>query len=319
MPRFRPLGSTLKPSGGEFEVTGVVANLDSANSTFMINDLVVDFSAAQLRDFDSGEIAEGDRVEAKGTDLGPNDELLATSVQFKGDLIGGSQGDLLEVEGFITRFASSTDFDVATQPVTTNAQTIFEGGTEADLGLNVKVEVEGEIDGGVLVASKVDIRRAKVIRMTADVDSVDAANDRLTVLGIDIEVDELTRLEDKSNADVEPLTLADINAGEYVEIRGSEDPSSSADIVAALLEREDPDAEAELQGFVAAVNDPSLEILGVTIETNGTTVFRDENDNVLTATEFFNQVDVGRLVKGKGAETSATVITATEVEFELEQ
>lgn len=308
----------LKSGGGELEVTGIVANLDTVNSRFMINDLVVDYSAAQLRNFNSGAISEGDRVEAKGDNLAPGGELIATSVEFEGGVINGDQGDRLEVEGFITRFASSTDFDVATQPVTTNAQTTFEGGVAADLGLNVKVEVEGDIDAsGVLVATKVDIRRAKAVRITADIDSVDSANDRFVVLGIDVQVDALTRLEDKSSADMEPLSVADINAGDYVEVRGSEDPNSSADVVAVIVEREDSDTEAILQGFVVSVTEPSLEILGVTIETGGA-VFRDVNDAPLTSMQFFAQLAVGDLVKAKGVESSAQVITATEVEFELE-
>ena len=310
----------LKSGGGEFEVTGVVSNLDTVNLRFMINGLVVDYSGATLRDFGAGSISDGDRVEAKGNTLGGAGELIATSVEFEGGVINGNQGDRLEIEGFITRFASSTDFDVATQPVTTNAQTVFEGGVAADLGLNVKVEVEGDIDAnGVLVATKVDIRRAKAVRITADVDSVDSANDRLVLLGIDVEVDELTRVEDKSSADVEPLTLADINAGDYLEVRGSEDPNSTADVVAVIVEREDPDTEAILQGFVVSVTEPSLEILGVTIETNGATVFRDVNDAPLTSMQFFAQLVAGDLVKAKGIESSATVITASEVEFELEQ
>jgi hypothetical protein len=85
------------------------------------------------------------------------------------------------------------------------------------------------------------------------------------------------------------------------------------------VEREDPDTEVVLQGFVVAANEPSLEILGVTIETVGTTIFRDINDAPLTRTQFFAQLVVGDLVKAKGVESSAQVITATEVEFELER
>ena len=144
------------------------------------------------------------------------------------------------------------------------------------------------------------------MRTEALVDSVDAANDSLVVLGITVTVDELTRFEDKSSADIEPLTLADINAGDYVEIRGDEFPASSGQIRATIFEREDPDPDTRLQG------------LGVTIDTNGGTVFRDENDAVISATDFFNQVAINSLVKATGTEVSDTTITATEVEFELE-
>ena len=138
------------------------------------------------------------------------------------------------------------------------------------------------------------------------------------MLGITFAVDDLTRLEDKSNADIDPLTLAAISAGDYLEIRGSELPAGSGQILAALVEREDADTETVLQGFVTAVNDPAITVLNVTIETNGGTVFRNIDDSVLTAVEFFNLVGPSSLVKATGTESSATTITATEVELELE-
>lgn len=309
----------LKPAAIQFEVHGTVSNLDAANMRFDINGLTVDFSSATLDNFPGGQIANGDFVEAKGSTLGAAGELLATSVELESLLPDAADGDRVEIEGFITRFTSAQDFDVAGLSVTTNGNTAFEGGTAADLGLNVKVEAEGDINAnGVLVATKIDIRRSKAVRMTADADSVDAANNSVVVLGITVTVDGLTRLEDKSNADVDPLTLADISAGDYLEIRGDEMPAGSGEVLATIFEREDPDTEASLQGFVESINQPSFTILGVTINTSGATVYRDANDNILTANEFFNQLTTGSLVKAEGAEVSDTTISATEVEFEVE-
>jgi len=308
----------LKPAGTEFEVLGFVAGLDAANFMFNINNLAVDYSAATLDNFGSGQIADGDFVEAKGTTLGGGGELIATKVELKNALPDAADGVHVEIQGFITRFVSAQDFDVTGFPVTTTGSTVYEGGVAGDLGLNIKVEVEGDVDAnGVLVATKVDIRRAKAVRATANVDSVNAGANSLVVLGIDVSVDALTRLEDKSSADVRPLTLADINAGDYVEVRGGEFPAGSGDILATILEREDADPDSILQGFVETISEPSFTVLGVTIETSGA-VFRDVNDQVISSVDFFNQLAPNSLVKAKGTESSATVITATEVEFELE-
>ncbi len=308
-----------KPAGTQFEVHGNVAMLDAANQEFMLGTLVVDYSMATLDNFPGGQISEGDFVEAKGAALGGAGELLATSVEFESPFPDVVEDDFAEIEGFITRFVDATDFDVAGFPVTTNAQTVYEGGTEADLGLNIKVEVEGVINGsGVLVADKVDIRRAKAVRATALIDSVDAANSSVVLLGITVKTDDLTRFEDKSSADVEPLTINDINAGDYVEVRGDEFPAGSGEILATIFEREDADPDTELQGFVETIADPNLTILGVTIETNGATVFRDENDVVISSADFFGRLAANDLVKATGSEVSDTTITATEVEFELE-
>lgn len=308
----------IKPPGTQFEVHGTVSNHNAANLMFSINNLNVDYTNALLDNFPGGQISDGDFVEAKGMNLGAAGELLATKVELEGTGITGEEGAHVEVEGFITRFVSDMDFDVAGIAVTTTGATIYEGGVAADLGLNVKVEVEGDLDANdVLVADKVDIRRGKVIRATATVDSVDAGSGSLIMLGITVSTDTLTRFEDKSSADVRPLTIADINAGDYLEVRGGESPAGGGRILATIIERVDVDSRTILQGFVTNVADPTLTIMGVTIETNGA-IFRDVDDSILTPGEFFNLVDVNSLVKARGTESSATTITATEVELELE-
>ena len=47
-------------------------------------------------------------------------------------------------------------------------------------------------------------------------------------------------------------------------------------------------------------------------------MYRDVNNNLISASEFFSQLTVNSLVKAKGTETSGSVISADEVEFELE-
>lgn len=308
-----------KPAGTQFEVHGTVSALDATNQTLQLGALVVDYSAAILDNFASGMIADGDLVEAKGTALGAAGELLASKVELESAIPGANNGDFVEVEGFITRFVSADDFDVGMQPVTTNSSTRYVGGSAADLGLNIKVEVEGNIDAnGVLVATEVDFRRAAAVRITANVDSTNSAANSVVMLGITVKVDAQTRMEDKSDADVSPLGVSDINAGDYLEVRGMEMPAGSGEVLATRFEREDPDNEAILQGFVESNNGSNLQILGVTIETNGSTVFQDENGIVISSTEFFSRLATNSLVKAKGTEVSDTTIVAREVEFETE-
>jgi len=311
-----------KPGGSEFEVHGVVESLDTTAFSLDLGGLTVDYSGATLDDFPGGEISEGDFVEAKGTTIGAGGELVASSVEFESLIPDIDDGDRVEIEGFITRFASAEDFDVAGLPVTTTAGTEFEDGDVSDLGLNVKVEVEGDFNAdGVLVAEEIEIERASAVRAEAVLDSVDAAAGTVVLLGITVTVDASTRIEDDSDADVDPLTLADVNAGDFVEVRGSESPAGSGNIRAALFERDDADDDGDetvLQGFVVSVSEPALEILGVTIQTEGGTEFRDVNDNPISAADFFDQVEAGSLVKAEGVETGDTTIVAVEVEFELE-
>jgi len=304
-------------AGGELEVRGVVSAHDAANQRFNLNALVVDYSGAQLDDFPGGLVADGQSVEARGPALAGKGALVATRVEFTDPLAAGAEDEFGEIEGFITRFASAQDFDVSGLCVTTGAATTFEGGTAADLGLDVKVEVEGLFDGaGCLAARKVDIRLGTAVRLTGLVDSIDPANDSLVMLGIPVDVNALTRLEDQSDADVEPLALDDLAVGDYLEVRGGERPAGSGRVLAALLEREDPDTETELQGFVTGVAAPTLTVLGVTIQTDGATQFRDASGAPISGAAFFGTVAAGSLVKAKGAETADQTILAEEVELE---
>jgi hypothetical protein len=297
----------LKPVAGELELTGHVENV--AGTTFEINGFIIDFSAAMLENFPAGSPENGQLVEAKGDTLGGSGELLATRVEFKsGDL--GDDGDRAELEGFITRFGSTTDFDVEGVPVTTNGQTTYENGSATDLALNRKVEVEGDINAaGILVATKIEIKASGFVRIESLVEDVQA--DRLTVLGIVIRVNSATRLEDKSVEDREPFNLSHVVVGNYVEIRGYEDVNG---IVATRLEREDFDGDVVLRGFVDSVSDPDFTILGATVSTVFATTFADLDGSPLTAAEFFPQAN-GRLVEATGALNGA-VITADTVELE---
>ena len=154
----------------------------------------------------------------------------------------------------MTRVASSTDFDVSGKPVTTTANTAFEGGSVADLAQNVRVEVEGKIDSaGTLTASRVRIGRLSEIRVIAQVDAVDATAGTVTMLGVKVSVTALTRFEDHSAARVNTFSLADVRTGDWLEVRGSESPAGSHAVVATRLERRDAAPSVLLGGVVETV------------------------------------------------------------------
>lgn len=304
---------------GVMEVNGIVSAHNAGAMTFMINALEVDYSSAGAIDNfpTAGIINDGDPVEAKGTVLNGN-TLDATRVEYKGARFDDAAGDHMEIEGFITRFGSSTDFDVNGIPVTTTTTTTFEGGVAGDLGLNLKVEVEGEFDAaGVLVATKLEIKTATAIRATGRLDSV--SGNTLVILGITVNTDAIkTRFEDKSEVRVDPLSVGDLNMDDYVEIRGQEQPTGQ--ITAVIVERDDPDdSRIELRGFVTASSEPNLTVFGVTIVTNGSTVYRDSRGGTevaMNAVDFWAAVSVGSLVDSRGTETDVTTLTATELSLE---
>jgi len=137
---------------------GVVSNLDTANLRFTLGALVVDYSqAALIEGFASGGPSNGDRVLVRAASTAPSGALLASQVRRMEDEEAPA-GQEAEVEGLITRFASATDFDVGGRSVTTTTATTYQGAGVSALALNVKVEVEGSVNGGgVIVATKIEI------------------------------------------------------------------------------------------------------------------------------------------------------------------
>lgn len=302
---------------GNFEVSGTVSDHNPAAMTFSINALVVDYSSAQVDNFPNGMISDGDPVEAIGSELGANDELKASRVEFKGNQFAKNEGDHIEIEGFITRYMSPQDFDISGVPATTLTTTNFEGGDETNLGLNLKIEADGEFDAaGKLNITKLQIKASTAVRVAGVLDSV--TGNTLVIMGITINTDPLkTRFEDKSSLKTDPLGAGDLAAGQYMEVRGQELPEGQ--ITAVIAERDDARPDTRLRGFVEAggAMRPDLKVFGVTIQTTTGTVFKDVNDvPYANADDFWAAVAAGSLVDARGAETADQVLAADEVQLE---
>jgi hypothetical protein len=302
------------------QVLGTVAGLDATAHTFMLNGLTVDYSTAMLGGFSTGQPANDDLVVARGT------VFDATAVKLTADSVQRAETDPREVangghveqEGLITRFASATDFDVGDMKITTTADTHFEGGTAADLALNVRVEVRGMLDAsGVLVADRIEINHVSAIELEATVTAVDAPNHTLTLLGVTVTVDANTRFEDKSSAQIQLFTLTDVKVGDTVELRGFESPAGSGAVLASKLERKPPSSEVEVRGPFMATTPPQFMILGITIDATNA-VFGDvESQHSMTAADFYTQA-VGQIVEVRGTATGSTV-TATQVRIDHDE
>jgi hypothetical protein len=295
-----------KAASATVEVKGAIASVDTAARRFAIGLLQVDYSGAALSGFSAGQPANGDLVEARGTQNGAG-VLVATRVEKGSASLAGTPDDRAEVEGLVTRFVSAADFDVAGQHVTTNAATRYEGGTSANLAINVNIEVEGGFDtSGRIIATKVEFRRDSNVELTGLVESVNAAGSTFVALGATIRTTALTRFEDQSAADLERFSLADLRVGDYVEVRAYRDATG---LVATLLERDDPEPGVELKGPATDVAQPDLRVGGIAVTTGPATEYRDNSGVSITAFAFFAAAP-GREVKVRGSMVNNVVLAA---------
>jgi hypothetical protein len=297
-------------TGTTLQVLGTLAGIDTAAHTFMINALKVNYSAANLTGFSSGQPANGDLVEVQGMTFdSATTTLTATRVdkQMSDEEQAGDHRDM-EHEGLITRFASATDFDVAGEPVTTTSATVYRNGTAADLALNVKVEVEGSPNSSnVVVADVISFQHNGGVELQSTVTAVTAST--LTVLGVEITVTSTTRFEDRSSAQVQMFSLSNISVGDTVDVHGFESPAGSGKLVATRLEREPPSTEVEVSGPFAAGTSPQFMVFGITVDASSATL-RDAGGATLTLADFLTQA-VGKSVEVSG-QLSGTIVTASE-------
>jgi hypothetical protein len=155
------------------------------------------------------------------------------------------------------------------------------GGTIDDVVLGVKVEAEGTMGAdGILSASKVKFR--PVVRIDANVESVDAAGATLSVLGFTVRV--------TPSSDTRGFTsLAELTGGAHVEVRGSPTRDGSA-IDAMRIELVDTASSdrATLRGVVTEKTATSqLKLLGLAIDTRAAS-FRNHADARIDAAAFFD-------------------------------
>lgn len=297
-----------KPAGSAFQVIGTASATNATAQTLNIEALVVDFSGATLNGFPASGPQDGDLIEASGTVIEASGALQATRLELRGaaDPMQPGEVDNAEVEGLITRFASATDFDVAGHPVSTSASTQFEGGTAADLALNVHVDVEGPVDSaGVIQASKVSIAHPADVRIIAQVDALDAAAGTLVVLGTQVSTDAMTRFEDQGSEQMTSFSLQDVQMGDWLEVRGTA-AADGTSVTATRLDRVQARSAVRLSGPVTATAPPNLTILSTPVATNASTQFSDGLD----ATTFFDSL-TGKLATVAGAWDGTTLAASS--------
>jgi hypothetical protein len=144
-------------SENEFEIKGIVS---VSGGVVTLGNLTINLGGFAAP-------ANGACVELKGS-ISNNTLTLTRAPRTDDDCNGGlssnSGGAKAELEGIVnslTGTAPDFTFKVGGQEVKTTASTTYEDGTSANLQNGVKVEAEGPISGGVMTASKVQIKTSR--------------------------------------------------------------------------------------------------------------------------------------------------------------
>jgi hypothetical protein len=308
----------IKPDGGPYDVTGYVSNVSEAEQRFNINNLVIDYSAANMEDFTSGNPGAGDLVLVKGFTFDPDGTFVATRVELRSDdWLMPAPGDLVDIEGVIVAFESQNAFNVGAWPVTTTPDTKYEHGTVMDLANSVKVRVKGTADAnGVLEAGVISFIQLNDIRIVAQVDSL-ADDGSIELLDLPVATGDATRYEDISQLHQRDFDFADLTVGTWVDVRGYEEPVGSGSVLATRVMRIDAADDVRLRGPFGEPARPDFHLLSVLVKTTESTRYLLEGNIRLTMDEFFSAAQ-GQLVEAWG-NWNGTALTAYKVEIKVEE
>ncbi len=302
------------------EIKGVIEGFDGAN-TFDLGSVSVTFDptggGTDLTDLPMG-VEDGIFVEVKGvlTATAPN-EIFATQIEPEDDN-DFDDGEEVSIEGLITGFVDlDSEFLVAGVPVDASGATLVPN-DESAFGNDVRVQAEGRIQDGILIARSLELRGgdARIHAEVANPGDVMAADGRIILLGITIVVDSSTRLRDDFSESGH-LELADIEAGDFLRVRGVE---KDGQLLATRIRRRETD-DVKLRGRLQAIDpvNETVTIFGMTVPTDGATEFEDLNDeNLASFAAFFAAVELDDIVEVEDDEDgdATSIDVATEVEIE---
>lgn len=143
-----------KAATSEVRLTGTVESFDA--TMFVINGVTVQYQPADLVDVPNG-ISRGLLVRVKGTLSGA--AIDATSVRQVRLAPAMKEGQVFDIEGFVTGFTSAANFEVNGVAVTVAAGARVQG----TVALGSHVEVEGTVINNVVSANKVETRDDSVV------------------------------------------------------------------------------------------------------------------------------------------------------------
>jgi len=293
------------PASDACEIIGRVSSLDQASRRLRIQDLQVDYSAAMLADTDIPAV--GQTVRVHGTRIDSSGTLIADRLE-RWNLLRARAGNNVQLEGAITRYGSSTDFDVMGYRIRGDGATRFVDGSPADLAANRRVQIEGRYgDDGSVSASTIRIHREAGFRAEGAVEAIDVGAKTLRILGVTVTVDAYTRLHDDGPMHDMYVSLESLAVGAWIEVWGYTDPGNSSRLVATRLERESQvQGLSEIVSRPTEISPPSLLILGIRVATGPATQFLVDGASV-TAEQFFSQVTTDRMVLVEGAWDGVTL------------
>ncbi|MEW8026230.1 MAG: DUF5666 domain-containing protein [Candidatus Thiodiazotropha sp.] len=309
-------------SDSDYEIKGTVTSYDGGGITLVLQNGVVagpypisssvelDIPADPLGLFvelkldNSGGSPEVVRIESDDSDLIDDDD---EEVSLRGILSDDGNGGF-SVNGVLFEVSPLTRYEPDT--------------LEGNLTAGMEVEVEGQMQGDILIAEKIEAEdgEIEIEARVSGVQSSDAKNGTVTLdLGnsqsLNVITDNSTLFEDSSDFDQDgdgSFNLDELMGGDYVEV---ELKRIGDQYIAISIEREDESSfetkvEAPVEAFSSHV---SVTLVGAVFTVHEATEYKLDDDDHTDADTFFSQLNIGERAEIKDRNGDASI---EEIELE---
>ncbi len=255
----------MRSGNMEYEIKGLVANLDTTAMSFEVNGQPIDYgSNTKYDDMTAGDLVEGLYVEVKGMLDGSGARLQADKIQAEDDGMEKGQEYHSELEGVISNYdPDSMSFTLQGMMVDASSPDLKLEPMGLVLGDGLRVEVEGELavadDGSAtLKASKIK-KKGDKIKIQARISAIDPDTDpSATLVDLDvfgktltIRVNQQTQFE---NGIVEGQMYA---VGDFVEVEAFDDGTGVINAIELKVQKAD---DVELKGPVDAYDTTGMTV-----------------------------------------------------------
>lgn len=188
----------LEDATSSYKLRGAITDLDTTARSFRIGSATISYAGLSS----PPALANGNLVRVRLNTTPVAGVWTATELRTGARPV--DDRDEAEVEGVVTAFTSSSRFSVDGIPVDASGAT-FEDGVPGDLAVGVRVEVEGRISNGTLVARKVEFEddddddRGQ-IELHGTIEGLNTAAGRFTLRGVTVDYRNATYEDGRTEA-----------------------------------------------------------------------------------------------------------------------
>jgi hypothetical protein len=212
-----------------YKLRGTVSGLNTSTQSFSLGGAVINY--ASLSPAPVG-LADGQRVRVMLATVPVGGQWVATALKLSDQRV--EDRDEAEVEGLVSAWTSATQFSVNGLPVDASQASFPQGQTGVVLG--ARVEVEGRVTNGVLVATVVKVEdehqrgQGEDFELHGALSALDNVAKTFVLRGVSVHYANVT--------DWRRIAPTDLANGVVIEVKGDLSPDRSS-VMASRISRED--------------------------------------------------------------------------------